>query len=273
MWIVAPTSISRYYKLLNFTFLGMNTSVRTGWSTVGQILKACTHIDVYFSRMKEPTRNGNVSSCIHSCFLQIYFKTYISNPRMSSSSVSTNGFLVPRSQLQWRSHRSMKGYVYYYFDVTSLASWLIHLSPSGKGSGHCRKGVLPVVDEHLPAKAYLTPYHTRYTRTFVLRVDVPTSSVSPQTASMINDSVKTISPNTYLGLSIVEQASLDKLGYELGYGCLDHIFEKLSWLCLVSPLMPYSTWHNQTLPYKLRSTSAAPISQCSTRGQSSAFWL
>ena len=190
---------------------------------------------------------------------------------MSSSSVSTNGFLVPRWQLQRRSHRSMKGYVYYYFDVTSLACWLIHLSPSGKGSGHCRKGVLPVVDEHLPAKAYLTPYHTRYTRTFVLRVDIPTSSVSPQTASMINDSVKTISPNTYLGLSIVEQASLDKLGYELGYGCLDHIFEKLSRLCLVSPLMPYSTWHNQTLPYKLRPTSAAPISRCSTRGQPSAF--
>jgi len=229
-------------------------------------------MDVYFSHMKEPTWNGNVSSHIHSCFLRIYFKTYISNPRMSSSSVSTTGFLVPRSQLQQWSHRFMKGYVYYYFDVTSLACWLIHLSPSGKGLGHCQKGVLPVVD-HLSAKAYLTPYHTRYTWTFVLRVDVPTSSVSPQMASMIDNSVKTISPNTYLGLSIVEQVRLDKLGYELGYGCLDQIFEKLSWLCLGSLLMPYSTWHNQTLPYKLRPTSAALISRCSTRGQLTAFWL
>jgi hypothetical protein len=58
---------------------------------------------------------------MHSRFLWIHFLTYIFYPRMSSSSVNANGFHVTRSQLRRRSHRSMKGYVYYYFDLTSLA--------------------------------------------------------------------------------------------------------------------------------------------------------
>ena len=89
-------------------------------TTVGQILdtnKARAHMDVYFSRMKELTRSGNVSSRMQ-YMLQVHMFDVCSLylglalfPRMLLSCVIVNGSHVTRWQLRQRSPRYMKGYV------------------------------------------------------------------------------------------------------------------------------------------------------------------
>jgi Cyclin, N-terminal domain len=68
----------------------------------------------------------------------------------------------------------------------------------------------PSIPTH-PAKAYLTPPTTPDTpEPSYSQSTSPASSVSPQTpVSMIDDSVKIVSHDTYPNLSIVEQAALD----------------------------------------------------------------
>jgi hypothetical protein len=66
----------------------------------------------------------------------------------------------------------------------------------------------PSIPTH-PAKAYLTPPPDT-SEPLYSQSTSPASSVSPQTpVSMIDNSVKIVSHNTYPGLSIVEQAALD----------------------------------------------------------------
>ena len=91
-------------------------------TTVGKILdtsKARAHMDVYFSRMKELTRSGNVSSR-----MQFMLQVYISFPlnilvglyfhyRISLSSVIANGLLVILLQLHQRSLKFTKWYAFF----------------------------------------------------------------------------------------------------------------------------------------------------------------